>query len=65
MADIINLNKARKAKTKQRKTLQAVQNRVVYGLSTKTRKSEKKGRLRDDTKFDGHLLNSEDLNKKC
>ncbi len=64
MADIINLNKARKAKTKQRKNLQAVENRVVYGISTKTRGLEKQRRMREVEKVDGHLLKSEDLNKK-
>ena len=64
MADIINLNKARKAKTKQRQKLQAVENRVVHGVSTKTRALEKERRMREVEKIGGHLLNSEELNKK-
>ncbi len=65
MGDIINLNKARKAKTKQRKKLQAVDNRLIHGLSTKARKAEKDRQIHEVKKLDGHLLNSEDLNKKC
>ena len=65
MGDIINLNKARKAKTKQRQNLQAMENRVVHGISTKARKREKDRHMREVEKVDGHLLNSEDINKKC
>lgn len=32
MADIVNLNKARKAKIKQSKTAKAAENRVLFGL---------------------------------
>jgi hypothetical protein len=41
MADIINLNKARKAKVKQAGKAKAAENRVVFGTSTKLKQLEK------------------------
>jgi hypothetical protein len=41
MADIINLNKARKAKVKQADKAKAAENRVVFGTSTKLKQLEK------------------------
>jgi hypothetical protein len=64
MADLINLNKARKAKTKQRATAKAVENRIVYGISTTVRKLEKEKQKRDAEKIGHKLLNSESDNKK-
>ena len=63
MGEIVNLNKVRKAKTKQREKLQSEQNRLVHGLSTKARKLEKERQLREVKKIDAHLLKSEDINK--
>lgn len=63
MADVVNLNKVRKAKTKQREKLQAAENRLVHGISTKARKVEKERQLREVKKIDAHLLKSEDVNK--
>lgn len=40
MADIINLNKARKLALKKAGKAEAVNNRIVYGISTKFRKKE-------------------------
>lgn len=64
MADLINLNKARKAKTKQRETAKAVENRIIYGISTGVRKLEKAKQKRDAEKIDHKLLNSGPDNKK-
>jgi len=64
MADLINLNKARKAKTKQRETAKAAENRVVYGLSTRIRKLEKSKQQKETEKIDNKRLDSASDNKK-
>ena len=64
MADLINLNKARKAKTKQRETAKAVENRIIYGISTDVRKREKAKQKRDAEKIGHKRLNSAPDNKK-
>jgi len=64
MADIINLNKARKAKTKQRKTAQAVENRIRYGVTTLDRKVEKAKQKQEAQKLDNHILGTCSHNKK-
>ena len=64
MADLINLNKTRKAKIKQRATAKAKENRIVYGISTTVRKLEKAKQKRDTEKIDHKLLNSGPDNKK-
>ncbi len=46
MPDIINLNKVRKLKAKQQKSIKAAENRLVYGISTKIRNAEKKNQIR-------------------
>ena len=43
--------------------LQAAENRLVHGLSTKARTAEKERQLREVKKIDAHLLKSEDVNK--
>lgn len=64
MADLINLNKARKAKAKQRETARAAENRIIYGISTTVRKLEKAKQKRDAEKIDHRLLNTGIDNKK-
>jgi hypothetical protein len=64
MADLINLNKARKAKAKQRETARAAENRIIYGISTTVRKLEKAKQKRDAEKIDHKLLNAGIDNKK-
>jgi dTDP-glucose pyrophosphorylase len=64
MADIINLNKARKAKTKQSKMAQAVENRIRYGVATMDRKVEKAKQKQEAQKLDNHLLGTHSHNKK-
>jgi len=38
MSELINLNKARKAKARTLKKAEAEQNRILYGMSAQTRK---------------------------
>lgn len=64
MAELINLNKVRKAKTKQRETARAAENRIIYGISTVVRKQEKAKQKRDAEKIDHKLLTSGADNKK-
>ena len=64
MTEVINLNKARKAKKKQRQSEQAIQNRVVYGISTKIRKAGADQQKRETVKLDLKVLKSGDDNKK-
>ncbi|MEZ5895173.1 MAG: DUF4169 family protein [Parvularculaceae bacterium] len=60
MAEIINLNRARKTKKRTQKEKQAAENRVKFG----TTKSEKQKQQVDDNlakrKIDGHKLERED-----
>ncbi len=64
MTDIVNLNKVRKAKQKQVKKLQAEQNRVVYGLSSKLRKLEKDKEAKIERVWSENLLQRGEDNKK-
>lgn len=59
MTDVVNLNKFKKAKEKQRKVDKANQNRIVFGLSTKLRKAKRTEGLRDDEKLDGHVIETD------
>lgn len=52
MTEIINLNKIRKAKKKQKEIETAQQNRVIHGISTKARKLEKARQDLSDKKLD-------------
>ncbi len=63
MTEIINLNKARKAKLKQKEIAKAQENRVVYGLSTKVRKLEKDRQGLKDAKWAENRLKPDDNNK--
>ncbi len=64
MAELINLNKLRKAKAKQREIAKSAENRIVYGISTSVRKLEKAKQKRDAEKIGHKLLNSGSDNKK-
>ena len=64
MAELINLNKARKDKAKQSKRSQAAENRIVYGISTQIRKREKAAQTREAAKLDGNRLETDSDNKK-
>jgi len=64
MADVVNLNKVRKAKLKQHETAKAAQNRVVFGISTKVRKLDKLNEVRATRKLDQNLRQLDADNKK-
>lgn len=64
MADIINLNKARKAKVKQSQTAKAAENRIRYGVATMDRKVEKARQKKEAIKLDNHKLGDDSHNKK-
>lgn len=57
MTEIINLNKARKAKRKQKQIETAAENRVIYGLPGKTRKLGQEAQKRLQTQWEGKRLN--------
>ncbi len=63
MADIINLNKARKAKIKQSKTAQAVENRIRYGIAAMDRKVERAKQKQEVEKLENHKLGTHHNNK--
>lgn len=56
MTEIVNLNKVRKAKRKQKQTETAEKNRVIYGLSSKTRKQEQLAEKRLQSQWEGKRL---------
>ncbi len=60
MGDVVNLNKFRKKKAKDKAERDARSNRVKYGRSGDTKKLDKKTREKSDTKLDGKKLDSED-----
>lgn len=64
MADLINLNKVRKAKKKQDEKSKAEENRIIYGISTTVRKQEKLRQKRDAQKLGQKRLITEADNKK-
>lgn len=53
MADIINFNKARKAKLKSGKKAKAEENRVSFGLTKGQKATNKTGRDNHGDKLDG------------
>jgi hypothetical protein len=63
MAELINLNKARKAKIKQHEVRKAAENRVIYGISTKVRNLEKTKQKREADKLGQNLLKPDTDNK--
>ena len=56
MAEIINLRRARKARTKSQKEEQAAQNRLLFGLSKTERESSAALRDKDKRQLDAHQL---------
>jgi hypothetical protein len=57
MTEIVNLNKARKAKRKQKQIETSQKNRVIYGLPGKTRKVAQDAQKRLQAQWDGKRLN--------
>ncbi|WKL57570.1 DUF4169 family protein [Asticcacaulis sp. ZE23SCel15] len=64
MSNIVNLNKARKAKNKADKQKKASENRIIFGISTKIRNVEIKKADLESKKLDQRLLSPLDGNKK-
>jgi len=58
MTEIVNLNKARKAKRKQMQTETAKKNRVIHGLPGKARKMEMETQKRLQAQWEGKRLNT-------
>lgn len=56
MADIINLNKKRKAKIRLEKEKKATENRIKFGRTKKEKQLEKKNNERNEQFLDGHKL---------
>ncbi|ESQ94538.1 DUF4169 family protein [Asticcacaulis benevestitus] len=63
MAEMINLNKARKAMIKQREASKAAENRIIYGISTKVRNLEKTRQKTKADKLAQKRLKPDDDNK--
>lgn len=64
MTEIINLNKIRKTKLKQQKKMQAQENRVIHGTSSKRRKLEREKHKRQQEALEGKRLDPAEDNKK-
>ena len=60
MADIINLNKARKARDKAAKTARADQNRVTYGQKKSEKSIIRNDLLKQTRELDDHKLDGID-----
>ncbi len=56
MSEIVNLNKARKAKLKQREAAKAEENRVIHGLSGEDKRRRRLIHKHDEEKHEGHRL---------
>ena len=64
MAQIINLNKRRKAKKRQEKEKKAAENRVKYGRTKQERLLAKQEKERADRHLDGHKLEPSNSSKE-
>ena len=58
MIEIINLNKARKAKRKQMQTETAKKNRVIHGVPGRAKKTEMETQKRLLAQWEGKRLNT-------
>lgn len=54
MAELINLNRARKAKAREADKAKAAENRVRFGLTKAEKTATDLERVRADRKLDGH-----------
>ncbi len=64
MNDVVNLNKARKAKRKQEETKKAQENRVLHGLTKAERQTQKAERLRTEIHLVQKRLERDNFTKK-
>lgn len=60
MADIINLNKKRKAKNRVAKETKAAENRIKFGRTNEEKHLTKQRNEREDRHLDGHKLEKKD-----
>ncbi|USQ15343.1 DUF4169 family protein (plasmid) [Legionella lytica] len=60
MAEIINLNKKRKAKARVEKEKKASENRVKFGRTKKEKQIAKQENERQERHLDGHKLENKD-----
>lgn len=60
MADILNLNKARKAKARQNKPVEAAANRALHGRSKAERAAEQQQSERARREIDGKKIDTRD-----
>ncbi|HAT6811143.1 DUF4169 family protein [Legionella pneumophila] len=60
MADIINLNKKRKAKVRLEKEKKASENRIKFGRTKKEKQLEKQDIERSEQHLDGHKLDKKE-----
>ena len=60
MAEIVNLNRARKAKARTEKGRQAEANRVTHGTPKAIRKLSQAKKDKAEQRLSGHKLNSSD-----
>lgn len=63
MAEVINLNKKRKAKNKVEKEKKASENRIKFGRTKIEKQLEKLDIERHQRHLDGHKLENTDKNK--
>ena len=60
MADVINLNKKRKAKARLEKEKKASENRIKFGRTKKEKQIAKQDHERSERHLDGHKLEKKD-----
>ena len=65
MADIINLNRKRKAKVRLEKEKKASENRVKFGRTKKEKQIAKHENERYEQHLDGHKLDKKRTNKNA
>jgi hypothetical protein len=54
MDNVVNLNRARKARTRAEREKQAAENRVRFGQTKNERQAQEVDRARREREFDGH-----------
>ncbi|ESQ79922.1 DUF4169 family protein [Asticcacaulis sp. YBE204] len=64
MSEIINLNKARKARRKDQKAATAAQNRVTYGIPARERRTAIENQRLEGRKLDQLRVEKNDADKK-
>lgn len=60
MAEIINLNKKRKAKLRLEKEKKASENRIKFGRTKQEKQLDKKENERNERHLDGHKLENKE-----